>query len=222
MDQQAPVSQNKAIDEKFCGSCGEIIKIKAEICPKCGVRQGNPLNKTALLVITFFLGGIGAHKFYLGKHWQGVLYMLFCWTGIPSLIALVEFIIYAFTSSEQLQDKYSAGSGTIIIAVVAGFFGLIFIVGILAAIAIPQFAAYKNKAYQHNVKSELQNLLVAEQTYFAEHNLYSPNLESLDFVPATQDITFEITSADENCFEAVAIHNQLTDTMSVDCNGLRQ
>lgn len=32
-------SKKKNIDEKFCSDCGEIIKIKAEICPKCGIRQ---------------------------------------------------------------------------------------------------------------------------------------------------------------------------------------
>lgn len=29
----------KGIDEKFCLSCGAVIKKEAEICPKCGVRQ---------------------------------------------------------------------------------------------------------------------------------------------------------------------------------------
>lgn len=29
----------KGPDEKHCHECGEIIKAKAEICPKCGVRQ---------------------------------------------------------------------------------------------------------------------------------------------------------------------------------------
>ena len=29
----------KNIDEKFCFECGQIIKAKAEICPKCGVRS---------------------------------------------------------------------------------------------------------------------------------------------------------------------------------------
>ena len=222
MDQQSPSIRSKADDEKFCGSCGEIIKIKAEICPNCGVRQRNPLSKAALLLITFFLGGIGIHKFYIGKKWQGLFYMLFFWTGIPGLIALIEFIIYAFTSSEKLQEKYSAAGGGIIVPAIAGFFGFIVIVGILAAIAIPQFVAYRNKAFQHSVESELHNLLTAEQTYFAEHNIYSKNIESLDFVPATQGITIEIISADENCFEAVAMSGRLTDTMSVDCNGLRQ
>lgn len=35
MDNASP----KNIDEKFCQECGAIIKAKAEICPKCGVRQ---------------------------------------------------------------------------------------------------------------------------------------------------------------------------------------
>lgn len=29
----------KNSDEKFCQECGEVIRAKAEICPKCGVRQ---------------------------------------------------------------------------------------------------------------------------------------------------------------------------------------
>lgn len=32
-------NRQKGVDEKFCVECGEIIKMKAEICPKCGVRQ---------------------------------------------------------------------------------------------------------------------------------------------------------------------------------------
>lgn len=31
----------KAADEKFCQECGAVIKSKAEICPKCGVRQSH-------------------------------------------------------------------------------------------------------------------------------------------------------------------------------------
>jgi len=33
------IIQSKQPDEKFCSDCGGIIKLKAEICPKCGVRQ---------------------------------------------------------------------------------------------------------------------------------------------------------------------------------------
>lgn len=40
-------------DKKFCTNCGEEIDIKAEICPKCGVRQSPPPAQTEeQLIIT--------------------------------------------------------------------------------------------------------------------------------------------------------------------------
>lgn len=64
----------RGIDEKFCGSCGEIIKQEAEICPYCGVRQrgvqhggqqartDEPLDRLAAAglggAVSFFLGWI--------------------------------------------------------------------------------------------------------------------------------------------------------------------
>ena len=80
LNSQDSSMRSKGLDEKFCESCGNIIKIKAEICPKCGVRQKGMLSKAALLVLTFFLGGIGAHKFYTGRNLQGFFYLIFCWT----------------------------------------------------------------------------------------------------------------------------------------------
>ena len=58
----------KGADEKFCASCGEAIKIRAEICPNCGVRQKGNVSKAALLLLTLFFGGIGVHKFYIRKN----------------------------------------------------------------------------------------------------------------------------------------------------------
>jgi len=58
------------------------------------------------VLLAFFLGGIGAHKFYLGRVGQGILYLLFCWTFIPAIIAFVEFIIYLCMSDESFTAKY--------------------------------------------------------------------------------------------------------------------
>jgi TM2 domain-containing membrane protein YozV/Tfp pilus assembly protein PilE len=168
----------KGLDEKFCESCGEIIKIRAEICPKCGVRLRKQVSKAALLLLTFFLGAIGIHKFYLGKYWQGILYVLFFWTGIPGLIALIEFVIYAFTSSERLQEKYSASGSTAAVAV-AVVFGLIFVIGILAAIAIPNFAAYRTRAYNAAAQADLRNAATAQEAYLQEHKKYAGSIEAL-------------------------------------------
>ena len=62
----------------FCHACGTSIDAQAEICPACGVRQRSDkerVSKAALLLMTFFLGGIGGHKFYLGKPGMGILYL---------------------------------------------------------------------------------------------------------------------------------------------------
>ena len=103
-----------APDEKFCRDCGAAIKARAEICPKCGIRQLNPpesglLGKKSRITAGIFallLGGIGIHKFYLGQIGAGVLYVLFCWTLIPYLIALVEGIIYLTMDDAAFAAKY--------------------------------------------------------------------------------------------------------------------
>lgn len=52
-------------------------------------------NKPSLMVyilLALFLGGIGAHDFYVGKTGKGLIKLAFCWTGIPSIIALFNII----------------------------------------------------------------------------------------------------------------------------------
>ena len=66
------IQKTKKSDEKFCSECGATIKAKAEICPKCGVRQmplPNPLtatapngkSKIAAALLAFFLGSSTYH-----------------------------------------------------------------------------------------------------------------------------------------------------------------
>ena len=103
--------KEKKSDENYCSSCGEIIKKEAEICPKCGVRQkrhsyGEKKNKITAGLLAILLGTFGAHKFYLGDTGIGILYLCFFWTWIPTILGVIEGIIYLTKSDEEFEAKY--------------------------------------------------------------------------------------------------------------------
>ena len=56
--------------------------------------------------LAIFLGTWGAHKFYQGKTWQGVLYFLFCWTTLPTWISFAEGLRYLFMPVEDFYEQY--------------------------------------------------------------------------------------------------------------------
>ena len=62
-------------------------------------------NKTVAGVLAIIFGGIGIHKFYLGKIGTGILYILFCWTGIPELVGVIEGIMYLCSNDENFMLK---------------------------------------------------------------------------------------------------------------------
>lgn len=59
-----------------------------------GPTAANGKSRIAAALFALLLGGIGVHKFYLGQIGMGIVYLLFCWTFIPALIAFIEGIIY--------------------------------------------------------------------------------------------------------------------------------
>ena len=66
-----------------------------------------PKTKTAATLFAFFLGAFGAHKFYLGAWGWGLLYLVFCWTYIPLLLAIVETVRYIVLKDDDFQERYS-------------------------------------------------------------------------------------------------------------------
>lgn len=63
-------------------------------------------SKVVAGVLALLLGSIGVHKFYLGKVAHGILMLLFCWTYIPGIIALIDGIMILTSSDENFQQKY--------------------------------------------------------------------------------------------------------------------
>jgi len=56
---------------------------------------------------------------------------------------------------------------------------VIAIIGILAAIAIPQFAAYRRRGYDSDVKSNVKNASTSQEAYFTDKNTYAATIADL-------------------------------------------
>lgn len=77
-----------------------------------GINPSWPVkSKLVAGILAILLGGIGIHKFYLGKAGTGILYLLFCWTGIPAVIGLIEGILYLCSNDENFQLKHHVRIG---------------------------------------------------------------------------------------------------------------
>lgn len=63
--------------------------------------------KTTAALLALFLGGLGVHKFYLGRGGQGILYLLFCWTFIPAIIAGLEFFVLLFMNDHEFNLRFN-------------------------------------------------------------------------------------------------------------------
>ena len=56
--------------------------------------------------LAMVLGTVGAHKFYQGKTFQGIMYAVFCWTFLPSIISFIEGIRYAVMPMDDYYRQY--------------------------------------------------------------------------------------------------------------------
>ncbi|MBK4736223.1 TM2 domain-containing protein [Noviherbaspirillum sp. DKR-6] len=66
-------------------------------------------DQTSAVLLAALLGDFGLHRFYLGQPVAGVLYLLFCWTGVPGVLASLESFHFAFMSPEDWANRYNAG-----------------------------------------------------------------------------------------------------------------
>ena len=103
---------------------------------------------------------------------------------------------------------------------------VVVIIGILAAIAIPKFANTKEKAYLASMKSDLRNLVTAEEAYFSDYTTYiagtasnllgtgTPLDATTQFVPSA-GVTVAVTINAGIGYSAIANHSGTTKTCSI-------
>jgi len=134
---------------KFCTTCGEKIKARAEICPKCGVRQQ----------VVDGEGGDGGSK---------------------ALLIIVIVVVVGLGS-------------------VAG-------IGILAAIAIPQFAAYRMKAYDATALSDLKKAKINVDAYIANKGRLPNTLVETGMKPSV-NVELSYEKNDNNGYVIISVHS---------------
>ncbi|UCC27193.1 MAG: NINE protein [Gemmatimonadales bacterium] len=123
---------------KKCRHCGEWIERNCEhcntplkgtfaargVCAECAGRRaepptvyvqnvqptrfGPPKSKAVAILFALTLGAFGAHRFYLGRPGSGILYLLFSWTLIPALIAVIEVIVMLLMDPAVFRAKYGS------------------------------------------------------------------------------------------------------------------
>ena len=88
---------------------------------------------------------------------------------------------------------------------------VVVIIGILASVAIPKFANSKGKAYTTAMKSDLRNLVSAEEAFFSDSSRYTGNLAQLSFKQTTGTIAPTIVGGG-GYWSATNSHTQLMNT----------
>ena len=87
---------------------------------------------------------------------------------------------------------------------------VIAIIGILAAIAIPQFAAYKTRSYNSSAQADLINAATAQEAYFVDEQTYCNTTGIL--IGATyglylsENVTITIGNAGDESYDMTTYH----------------
>ena len=98
---------------------------------------------------------------------------------------------------------------------------VVVIIGILAAIAIPKFSNTKEKAYMAAMKSDLRNLVTAEEAYFADNTTYTTDQSAaaLNYdESAGVTVTIAVTAGPPVGYSATSVHTGTAETCAIYIN----
>ncbi|MCC6765337.1 MAG: prepilin-type N-terminal cleavage/methylation domain-containing protein [Deltaproteobacteria bacterium] len=66
------------------------------------------------------------------------------------------------------------------------------IVGILASIAIPQYASYRARGFDSIVESQVRHVATGQEAYFAGNSTYTSNVGDLDGMVIDEGVTISV------------------------------
>lgn len=101
---------------------------------------------------------------------------------------------------------------------------VIAIIGILAAIALPQFTQYKNRAYNSDSKANLHNLYLACKAHWGDTTSATACTTAIATAASygynqSANVTVAITNGTESAFAATGVHSSTSVTYTIDDAG---
>lgn len=97
----------------YCSNCGAEVNDNAVVCVKCGcaVNQPRPAyyngsckDWLVTLLLCFFVGYLGIHRFYVGKTGTGIIQLLTF--GGCGIWALIDFIVICMGNFTDAEGKF--------------------------------------------------------------------------------------------------------------------
>lgn len=110
----------------FCKNCGKEIADGTKFCSQCGAAQEDLTNelasserndenrnancskksRTITALLAFFFGGLGIHRFYVGKTGTGILQILLsCCFGLGCIWALIDLLVILCGNFKDTEGK---------------------------------------------------------------------------------------------------------------------
>jgi len=81
------------------------------------------------------------------------------------------------------------------------------VIGILASIAIPAFAAYREKAHCAAIKSDLTNLAISEEAYFISNATYTSDFSEMPDFDISAGVVIMVNNATTQQWDASGSHS---------------
>lgn len=95
---------------------------------------------------------------------------------------------------------------------------VIAIIGILAAIAIPQFSAYRQRSYNSSANADLRNAATAQEAYYVDNMTYTAteaDLVGTYGLFTSRGVVFDISAASTTAYTMSAYHSSGNRTYSI-------